>query len=169
MMHGWKFRSHLDFMQSWIGSACHRSTILIKNRRELVPSPEPLEREIDRIWNSRLRDQVVDLGNPEPKSVVKSMITSSPHLVQLRNEVFEDRKQLRKTQVGQLFIKQLKKWIEEAKDDMKSIKRRNGDTSAINKEIADLKNHLHTWENLKYPHVKSKRENEKVRRSEYRS
>jgi hypothetical protein len=105
----WKFKSHLEFIQSWIRDTCPKSTILVKNRGELLLQPQHLNQEIDQIWDNVMRNQLLCVGDDDPKHIVESIIARSTHMLQLRDEIVRDKKQLRKTQIGQLYIKQLKR------------------------------------------------------------
>jgi hypothetical protein len=94
-------------------------------------------------------------------------MSRSTNTLQLREEISSDKKELRETQIGRLYIKQLKRWIDEAKDERKVVKRAKGNTDALNEEIKVSKQHLVVLKGIKYPNIKSRRENEKANRIGY--
>lgn len=141
------FKSHLEFARSWIGS-CPGSTILTINR---LP-PEGIDPRLRAAWDGTLSQQSLGIKEDDPDDVISTVITAREHKLQLWNEIYgKEKKQLRKTQLGKLYTEQLNRWIDQANEEKKRLKRQKLDQTDIKTEIKQLKGYLKTWKELRLP------------------
>ncbi|KAF2442186.1 hypothetical protein P171DRAFT_487442 [Karstenula rhodostoma CBS 690.94] len=151
-------QSYLEFVRSWIGINCPRSIVLTVNRRpeEIYSSTT---HRINSTWGQVLIGQSSNVMGDDPDGVIRTLITSNEHKLHLWNEIYgKEKKQLRKTEIGQLYTKQLEKWIDETKDWRKKMKKEKRDLSEIDRKITQLKGNLKSWKDLQFPpKLKSKR------------
>ena len=117
-----------------MGDESPRSTVLMKNRKPQLPGAS--HNNVDLIWHGVLGQQSLGIREGDPSIVIQSLIPLSIHIPRLRDQM--RRKQLRDTEIGKYYSRQLDRWIKDAKKEKKT-----------NSNKADLKRRIHLLEGFK--------------------
>ncbi|KAL5380069.1 hypothetical protein DPSP01_008105 [Paraphaeosphaeria sporulosa] len=145
-------KSHLKFAKSFIGARSPNSAILAKNRLPIGPQAAAMSQAMDSTWREFFGNQSLGTKEDHSDEVVEAIVNSSEHELQLYTEVYgRARRQLRDTELGRLFTKQLDEWIDEAEKEKKRIKKAGGDLSDIKSKIKLLEKDRKAWKKLKCP------------------
>ena len=88
----------------------------MKNREPRLPMAS--HNHVDFIWQRVLGHQSLGIKEGDPSIVIQSLIPLSIHIPRLKEQM--RRKQLRDTEIGKYYSKQLDQWIKDAKREMKT-------------------------------------------------
>ncbi|KAK7191669.1 uncharacterized protein CC84DRAFT_1240675 [Paraphaeosphaeria sporulosa] len=135
-------KSHLKFAKSFIGARSPNSAILAKNRLPIGPQAAAMSQAMDSTWREFFGNQSLGTKEDHSDEVVEAIVNSM---------YGRARRQLRDTELGRLFTKQLDEWIDEAEKEKKRIKKAGGDLSDIKSKIKLLEKDRKAWKKLKCP------------------
>lgn len=145
----------LSFNQGWIGDNCSASTVLVQNRMsDTAPTylgvgvTAPTIRSLWFKYMGTKAHVPQSLHDNTPLAIVGGIIVHPEYVLKLQRELMDKRK-LKDTTIGKLYLDQLNEWIDKAKSRKRSLKKQNGNYSLLKAEIKSLQSKKKEWKRMK--------------------